>query len=139
LFDKEIRQSEALCIKGQHILGVIPQFEHGAKGDRPSGSGKIEEHPVIFCSFLRMLHTGGGAFIGPTRQWSTKMGRQDHVGDFVREDRIHDSPGRALNGHSPTEHLPPVENKRCCSPRAQTFSDMSRDKTRLGPVWKRSA
>ena len=66
---------------------------------------------LCLCLFAGVLDAGGAAFVGPAGHRVAKMAGEDHVRDLVRQDRVEEPLGRALDRHPPAVDFAPIEDE----------------------------
>lgn len=91
---------------------------------------------MVLVPFGLMLNRRARTFIGPTRQWASKMSRKNRVRDLMRKHGVEQSIGRTGYFHLPTDRCTvrsPIGHKRETGFSASVHSQLYLDRTSLRP------
>ena len=122
--------------KWQYIARVLLHGKHMTERDPTTAGEKLQQESVLLLPLRDVFHRGARAFVRPSRQWPTKVGRENCMRNLMGQDGIKNPLLRSLDRHGPTERLPVVEGKAGRSSGSEMRSDLDRDGTRLGPPWQ---
>ena len=81
----------------------------------------------LMLLFRLVFHQRGGSLIGPPRNGSAEVARQDRMVHFVRNDRIENPFQRALDAHPPAKHVAVVEAEFCRAASSEILTGDHRD------------
>ena len=134
LSDKIARQRIPLSVKWEYVRRIFRHHKHAIKSYSSSRTEKLNQEFFLFGSLVPMFDRRASAFIGPAGQGPTKIGSENRVRYFVRQDGIQDTSRGSLNGHSPTKRTAILEHKAGGSAGAKVGADLNCDRAGLRPA-----